>query len=166
MRFAATVGDAVEMIEVVGGDGRFRVTIGEQVWDVDARLSPPGRWSLLIDGASYLATVGDEEGAFVVEVLEETYGIRVEEATRHAVRTRGAAAGGDGEQVVKAPMPGQVTHVAVRPGDIVAAGDPLLVIEAMKMQNEFKARAGGTVTDVRVSAGQAVNPGDILLIIK
>jgi len=166
VRFAATVGDAVEMIEVVGGDGRFRVTIGEQVWDVDARLSPPGRWSLLIDGASYLATVGDEEGAFVVEVLEETYGIRVEEATRHAVRTRGAAAGGDGEQVVKAPMPGQVTHVAVRPGDLVAAGDPLLVIEAMKMQNEFKARAGGTVTDVRVAAGQAVNPGDILLIIK
>ena len=63
-------------------------------------------------------------------------------------------------------MPGQVTHVAVRPGDIVAAGDPLLVIEAMKMQNEFKARAAGTVTDVRVSAGQTVNPGDILLIIR
>jgi len=166
VRFAAAVGDAIEMIEVVGDDGRFRVTIGAHVWDVDARLSPPGSWSLLIDGASYLATVGDEEGAFVVEVLDETYGIRVEEATRHAVRTRGAAAFGDGEHVVKAPMPGQVTHVAVRPGDIVAAGDPLLVIEAMKMQNEFKARAGGTVTDVRVSAGQAVNPGDILLIIK
>jgi biotin carboxyl carrier protein len=166
VRFAATVGDAVEMIEVVGADGRFRVTIGEHVWDVDARLSPPGSWSLLIDGASYLASVGDEEGGFVVEVLEETYGIRVEEATRHALRTRGAPAGGAGEQVLKAPMPGQVTHVAVRPGDIVAAGDPLVVIEAMKMQNEFKARAGGTVTDVRVAAGQAVNPGDILLIIK
>jgi biotin carboxyl carrier protein len=166
VRFAATLDDAVEMIEVVGGDGRFRVTIGEHGWDVDARLSPPGSWSLLIDGASYLATVADEEGAFVVEVLEETYWTRVEEATRHAVRTRGAAAGGGGEHIVKAPMPGQVTHVAVRPGDVVAAGDPLLVIEAMKMQNEFKARAGGTVTDVRVSAGQAVNPGDILLIIK
>lgn len=166
MRFAATLDDAAEMIEVAGGDGRFRVTIGDHVWDVDARLSPPGSWSLLIDGVSYLATVRDEEGAFVVEVAEETYGIRVEEATRHAVRTRGAAVGGEGEQVVKAPMPGQVTHVAVRPGDIVAAGDPLLVIEAMKMQNEFKARAAGTVTDVRVSAGQTVNPGDILLIIR
>ena len=166
MKFAVTIGDSTEMIEVSGAGGRFRVTIGEQVWDVDARLTPQGISSLLIDGASYLATVGDEEGAFVVEVLDETYGIRVEEATRHAVRTRGAAAFGDGEHVVKAPMPGQVTHVAVRPGDIVAAGDPLLVIEAMKMQNEFKARAGGTVTDVRVSAGQAVNPGDILLIIK
>lgn len=162
MRFAATVGDAVEMIEVVGGDGRFRVTIGEQVWDVDARLSPPGRWSLLIDGASYLATVGDEEGAFVVEVLEETYGIRVEEATRHAVRTRGAAAGGDGEQVVKAPMPGQVTHVAVRPGDLVAAGDPLLVIEAMKMQNEIRSPKSGKVDRLLTKEGQTVNVGEVL----
>ena len=42
MRFAATLDDAAEMIEVAGGDGRFRVTIGDHVWDVDARLSPPG----------------------------------------------------------------------------------------------------------------------------
>ena len=55
MRFAATLDDAAEMIEVAGGDGRFRVTIGDHVWDVDARLSPPGSWSLLIDGVSYLA---------------------------------------------------------------------------------------------------------------
>src|SRR5207237_5049284 len=116
VRFAAAVGDAIEMIEVVGDDGRFRVTIGAHVWDVDARLSPPGSWSLLIDGASYLATVRDEEGAFVVEVLDETYGIRVEEATRHAVRHRGKAAGVDGGQGSKAAMAWQVTHVAVRPG--------------------------------------------------
>ena len=166
MKYVATRAGTSDVVEISGGDGRYRVTLGDEVWDVDARLSPPGSWSLLIDGVSYLATVRDEEGAFVVEVAEETYGIRVEEATRHAVRTRGAAVGGEGEQVVKAPMPGQVTHVAVRRGDIVAAGDPLLVIEAMKMQNEFKARAAGTVTDVRVSAGQTVNPGDILLIIR
>jgi len=143
----------------------IRVDADGNIWTIDVaghrlmKFTPAGALLMFIGsvgGAAFL----------VVEVLDETYGIRVEEATRHAVRTRGAAAGGDGEQVVKAPMPGQVTHVAVRPGDLVAAGDPLLVIEAMKMQNEFKARAGGTVTDVRVSAGQAVNPGDILLIIK
>ncbi len=166
MRFAAAVGEAVEMIEVTGRDGRFRVTIGEQVWDVDARLFPQGICSLLIDGVSYVASVQDEQGAFVVDVLGETYGIRIEEATRYIIRTRGGAAAGHGEQVVKAPMPGKVTHVSVRPGDTVAAGDPLLVIEAMKMENEFKARAGGTVREVRVSPGQAVNPGDVLLIIE
>lgn len=165
MKLAVTVGDATEMIEVAGGDGRFRVTIGGQVLDVDARLTPQGICSLVIDGASHVADVKDEDGAFVVDVGGETYGIRVEEETRHIIRTRGGAAGHHGGQILKAPMPGRVTHVSVRPGDQVAAGDPLLVIEAMKMENEFKAAAAGTVAEVRVTVGQAVNAGDVLVVI-
>jgi biotin carboxyl carrier protein len=165
MKFAVTGGDGVETIEVRGRDGRFRVTIGERVWEVDARFPQPGICSLLIDGVSYLASVRDGEGAFVVEVRGERYEICVEEAARHIIRTRGAG-GGQAGQVVRAPMPGRITHVSVRPGDAVAAGDPLLVIEAMKMENELKARTAGTVTDVRVAAGQAVNPGEVLLIIE
>jgi biotin carboxyl carrier protein len=165
MKLAATVGDALETIEVVGRDGRFRVTIGERVWEVDARFPQPGLCSLLIDGVSYVADVRETEGAFVVEVRGERYGICVEEEARYIIRTRGSA-GSHGGQVVTAPMPGRITYVSVRAGDTVAAGDPLLVIEAMKMENEFKARTAGTVTDVRVAAGQAVNPGDVLLIIE
>jgi biotin carboxyl carrier protein len=166
VKLAVTVGDATEMIEVAGGDGRFRVTIGGQVLDVDARLTPQGICSLVIDGASHVADVKDEDGAFVVDVGGETYGIRVEEETRHIIRTRGGAAGHHVGQILKAPMPGKVTHVSVRPGDQVAAGDPLLVIEAMKMENEFKAKAAGTVKEVRVAAGQTVNPGDVLVVLE
>ena len=61
MKFAVTISDSTEMIEVSGAGGRFRVTIGEQVWDVDARLTPQGISSLLIDGSSYVADVKDEE---------------------------------------------------------------------------------------------------------
>jgi len=55
--------------------------------------------------------------------------------------------------------------VAVRPGDVVRAGDTLLVIEAMKMENEFRATVAGTVAEIRVEAGQAVNAGDVLIVI-
>ncbi len=56
-------------------------------------------------------------------------------------------------------------HVAVQPGDRVQAGDTLVVIEAMKMENELKAVAAGTIAEVRVTAGQAVNPGDVMVVV-
>ena len=165
MNFTATLGDAVEKVEVTGRDGRYRLTIGAEAWEVDARLTAQGIYSLLIDGVSYVADVTDQEGACVVDVGDETYVVRVEEETRYIIRTRGGAAAGHGGQTLVAPLPGRITHVAVKSGDPVRKGDPLLVIEAMKMENELRAGAAGTVAEVRVAPGQAVNAGDVLLVI-
>jgi biotin carboxyl carrier protein len=68
--------------------------------------------------------------------------------------------------VLKAPMPGKVTLVEVTVGQTVAPGDGLIVLEAMKMENEFKAAVAGTVKEIRAQAGQAVNPGDVLVVIE
>ena len=165
MRFIATIEGRAQPVEVTGTGGRYRLTIGDQVWEVDARLTAQGFCSLLIGGTSYVADVTDREGACVVEVRGETYVVDVEEETRHIIRTRGGGASGQGGQVLKAPMPGRITHVAVAVGDRVNPGDTLVVIEAMKMQNEFKAGAAGAVAEVRVEAGQAVNAGDVLVVI-
>ncbi len=165
MRFIASVGTETRLVEVSGGHGRFRLTMDDQVWDVDARLTERGIVSLLIEGASYDVDVGDADGRYVVEVGGERYEVGVEEESRYIIRTRGGAAEGERGQVVKAPMPGRVTHVAVAIGDTVTAGTPLLVIEAMKMENEFRASGPGTVREVRAQPGQAVNAGDILMVI-
>jgi biotin carboxyl carrier protein len=63
-------------------------------------------------------------------------------------------------------MPGKVTLIEVAVGQTVAPGDGLIVLEAMKMENEFKAKVAGTVKEIRVTAGQAVNPGDVLVVIE
>jgi biotin carboxyl carrier protein len=63
-------------------------------------------------------------------------------------------------------MPGKITHVAVRVGDRVARADTLIVIEAMKMENELKAMAPGTVREIRAEVGQAVNAGDVLVVVE
>jgi biotin carboxyl carrier protein len=93
------------------------------------------------------------------------YAIEVDEQIRHTIRTRAGGASAGGGQIVKAPMPGKVSHVAVERGQRVQPGDTLVVIEAMKMENEFKAVLAGAVVDVRVTAGQAVNPGDVLVVV-
>jgi biotin carboxyl carrier protein len=165
MKYVATVGEQSRVVEVSGADGRYAITIGDARWEVDARLTAQGIYSLLIDGVSYVADVVDRDGLCVVDVGGESYDVMVEEQTRHIIRTRGGAAGGARGRTLTAPLPGKITRVAVRPGDTVDAGDTLLVIEAMKMENEFKAGAAGTVAEVRVAPGQAVNAGDVLVVL-
>ena len=166
MKFVVTIGATTETIDVSGESGRYRLTIGSEVWEVDGRLTAQGIYSLLIGGVSYVADVRDEAGACVVDVGDERYVIRVEEETRHIIRTKRGAADGQGALTLVAPLPGRIVHVAVRPGDRVEKGDTLLVIEAMKMENELKSGAAGTVAQVRVTPGQAVNSGDVLVVIE
>jgi len=166
VKFAVTVGDATEMVEVSGEAGHYRLTMGSEVWEVDARLTAQGIYSLLIGGVSYVADVWDEGGACVVDVGTERYVIHVEEQTRYIIRTKGGAGSGPGARTLVAPLPGRIVKVDVKPGDRVEKGATLLVIEAMKMENEFRAGASGTIAEVRVEPGQAVNGGDVLIVIR
>ena len=93
VKYVVTVNDESRVVDVGGTDGRYRVAAGDDVWEVDARLTAQGVHSLLIDGVSYVADVTDRDGACVVEVGGEWYEITVEEQTRHIIRTRVGAAG-------------------------------------------------------------------------
>ena len=165
MKFEAELDGDVIPIEITGAVGRYRVALGEEVLFVDARPTGGGGWSLLLGQASTVADVTEENGSFVVHVEGEAYAIRVEEETRYIIRTRGGAAASGG-QVLKAPMPGRVVLVEVAVGQAVKSGDGLVILEAMKMENEFKACVTGTVKEIRVEVGQTVNPGDVLLVIE
>lgn len=165
MKFEAQAGGGIAPIEVTGDAGRYTVVLGGETLTVDARQTGEGIWSILLDGASHVAEVTEQDGAYAVDVGGERYAIRVEEESRYIIRTRGAS-GGERGQVLKAPMPGKVTVVVVSVGQSVAPGDGLIVLEAMKMENEFKAQVAGTVKEIRVAAGQPVNPGDVLLVIE
>ena len=163
--FVARINGRSETVEVTETDGGLRVKIGELTLDVDARQPMSGLASLLIDGASHVADVAPTEGGTLVDLDGATYLVEVEEYARHLIRTRGGASGGAVGQTIKAPLPGKVTHVAVAVGDHVERGDTVVVIEAMKMENEFRAAAPGTVTEIRVAPGQPVNAGDVLVLI-
>jgi biotin carboxyl carrier protein len=165
MKFEAELDGRVVPIEVEGGPGRYRVSLEGEALDVDARWVGEGLWSLVIGAGSIVAEITEEDGVSVVHVDGETYRIRVEEETRYLIRTRGGAAAAGG-QVLKAPMPGRVVLIEVAVGQRVQRGDGLVILEAMKMENEFRASGEGTVKEIRVQAGQAVNPGDVLMVIE
>ena len=95
--------------------------------------------------------------------------VDVESAARAALRDRArrgrAEAGHSGPTNVHAIIPGVVVSVSVAPGDAVTAGQQLLVVEAMKMQNELKAPREGTIEQVAVGAGSTIDVGDLLVVI-
>jgi biotin carboxyl carrier protein len=165
VKFQAQAGGEITPIEVTGEAGRYTVTLHGEVLTLDARQTGEGIWSILVADASHVVEVTDQDGTYAVDVAGERYAIRVEEESRYIIRTRGAG-GGERGQVLKAPMPGKVTLIEVTVGQSVAPGDGLIVLEAMKMENEFKAQVAGTVKEIRVAAGQPVNPGDVLVVIE
>ncbi len=134
---------------------------------VDCLQVDAGLYSLLIQGRSHEIDILEMEDALVVLVDGQPFRVQIQDERERRLRAgvgRGEAK--VGKRVVTAPMPGKVVKLLVRPGDAVRAGDGVIVVEAMKMENELKAPAAGTVKEIRVEEGKAVGGGDILVVIE
>jgi biotin carboxyl carrier protein len=146
-----------------GGANGLAVRVNGQPVAVDARMPSTGTGSVLLDGVSYVVDLAEDRGATHVVVDGEVFQVHLEEPGR---RSAGGAKGSDGNgQRLVAPMPGKVVAVLVAVGQRVAAGAGLVVLEAMKMENEFRATAAGVITEVHVAPGQAVDAGDLLVVV-
>jgi biotin carboxyl carrier protein len=144
-------------------DGRFRVTIDGETREVDARPIRPGTWSIMLDGASFVVDLDKRRNGIAASVGASEATLQVEDALHRrlasAASPRGAARG----ETIRAPIAGKVVKVLVAVGDTVAPGSPVIVLEAMKMENELVSERGGTVAQVAKQAGQAVDTGDLLV---
>ncbi len=144
-------------------DGRYAVTFGDQRVEVDALQLPGGGLSLLADGVSWSADFDERDEALTV--LSRGVASRFDVADERKLKLRAANAAFtlEGKQVVKAPMPGKVVKILVKAGDEVAEGQGLVVVEAMKMENELKSPKAGKVVQVLTKEGTAVENGAPLL---
>jgi biotin carboxyl carrier protein len=153
--------EAVHEVEVERGEGELRVSGPDPAWTATLRKSRAGRiWSVLAsDGSSFEASVTQEEGILRVHVGHHVFRFAPEGGPGP---NRGTTKRASGRQEIRAPMPGKVVEVLVASGDAVSAGQPVLLFEAMKMQNEIRSPHDGVVVAIAVSAGQAVEARELL----
>jgi biotin carboxyl carrier protein len=155
--------DRTVQIDGPQDDGKFRVSIDGTERVVDAKQLRPGTWSLIIDGNNFVVDLDPRRGGVAASVGASEVMLQVEDALhkrlQKAANPRGATRG----ETIRAPIAGKVVKLLVAVGDQVAAGTPVIVLEAMKMENELVAERGGAVTAIHKTAGQAVDTGDLLV---
>jgi acetyl/propionyl-CoA carboxylase alpha subunit len=174
VKFEFQVGDRLRTVEIQRRTDGFHVVVDGQVRLVDAAHVGPTSWSLLVkdpaggSSRSVEATVLPLNGnGFDVHLDGFTIPVQLKGGLGRRARDAGAHGAQDaGPQRITAPMPGKVVRVLAKAGDEVKARQGLVVVEAMKMENELRAARDGRVREVLVSEGQSVDAGTPLVIVE
>ena len=167
MQYQIEVGGRLRQVSVKRAGAGFAVTVDGQTKVVNVARVDAQTLSLILDsGASRDAVIAPDgtNGRSIVGVNGTPVPVAVGEA-RHGRRAEAGRATA-GPQRLTAPMPGKVVRVLAKTGDSVAARQPLVVVEAMKMENELRAGRTGTVAEIHAREGQSVDAGALLVVIK
>jgi biotin carboxyl carrier protein len=165
-RYRATLGKRSVDLEVDRQGDALRVTLDGAVHEIDALELPDGAISLIVDGRSFSAEYEEKGDDVAVLLKHSVFSVEVLDERRLRMRAATGKLTAEGPQVIVAPMPGKVVRVLVKAGDAVAEGQGLLVVEAMKMENELRAAKAGKVVEVAVREGMAVEGGAKLCVVE
>ncbi len=162
MKYVTSVGDTQFTIDV---NQQGEITLNGEILDADMQqMADTTMYSIIVDGKSHDVRLSQGEGVYIVQLGGQIFEVVVEdERTRRLAGLRSSSGASTGEAIIKAPMPGVVVDVLVEPGQQVAKGEIVVVLESMKMQNEFKAPRDGKVHNVRVAAGDKIDQNTVMV---
>jgi biotin carboxyl carrier protein len=161
LKYVAAVNGKTYEIEI-NQNGRVTIDGADRAVDFKALLPP--LYSLLVDNASYEALVEEREGRLHVMMLGDLYDVIVtDERERRLAAASSGFQADQGEISIRSPMPGMIVAVPVAAGQEVKSGEPLVVLESMKMENQIKAPRAGTVGHIHVSPGERVEQNRLLM---
>lgn len=165
MKYTAIINDKAYQIEIGANN---TVLIDGEAHTVDFRgIDGMSLYSLLIDNLSWEVLVERTGDEYRVLIDGELHVVDVQdERTRKLAKVEAKSAAPTGEIAIKAPMPGLVRGVNVNIGDSVAARQGIVILEAMKMENELRAPRAGVVKEIRVKPGDKVEQGQVLVVVK
>jgi biotin carboxyl carrier protein len=170
MRYEMEVGGRTRQVAVARvGDG-LAITVEGHTWHVDAVRIDAHALSLIVDTErrrSYEVAIASDPGTSQLMVRVGTTPIAVGlNGSRRWARKDDGSGSGTGPLRLVAPMPGKIVRVLVAAGQSVRARQPLVVVEAMKMENELRAGRDGTVVDIHACEGMSVDAGALLVVIQ
>ena len=151
-----------------GAEGVVSAEVDGRSYEVEIRELPRGEYLLVVGPRVYRSRVesrADSPGQFLVALPDQSYDVTVIDPRRLRSGQTDAAHDSGAAQIIS-PMPGKVVRVLVEVGAKVAAGDGIVVVEAMKMQNEMKSPKAGTVVSINAAEGTTVSAGDVLAVIE
>ena len=164
MNLSAKVGERIHEITIERRDARFCVTVDGVTYEADVRKLHGDCYTILVKGRSYEVSVEQDGDSYRVWHGAAVQVVTLTDPSRRARQESGEA--GHGPVRVVTVMPGRVVRVLVREGDKVQPGQGLVVVEAMKMENEIVSPRGGRVTAVRVEPGRPVEAGATLVVVE
>jgi len=165
MQYEILIDGKPHKLELTRDGDRWSCRVDGRDLDANALITRPDVLSIVIDGAAY--EVKRERTATDVHLWVKNSRFAVEVRDPRSLRSRKAKAGStEGPQKIAAPMPGKIVRILSPAGSAVEAGQGIIVVEAMKMQNEMKSPKSGAVKQVLVQEGATVNAGDVLAIIE
>jgi len=167
MTFIATLGEQRYKVEIEETDKSvYRVSVDGHEFLVDGKKTGRTNYSLIVDSRSFEIEVDHKGDEYRVLVDGRNYHVSLVDERR--VRAGGGPAGGglQGRQTVSVPMPGKVIAILVSEGDAVEKGQGLVIVEAMKMENEVRSPIAGAVKEIRVKQGDTVEGGTALVVVE
>jgi biotin carboxyl carrier protein len=161
VKYLTTVNGTTYEIEI---NQNGQITVNGEERTIDFLAMQPPLYSLLLDNASYEGLVEERDEQLNVMLMGDLFEVSVKD--ERAQRLAGASGGfgvDQGEISLRSPMPGLIVSVPVAEGQAVSAGDTLIVLESMKMENDIKAPRGGTIGHIHVAKGDRVEQNKVLL---
>ena len=163
------IGERIATLELIGRNNNIvKVKVDDNLYTLDMLEVENGVYSILKDGISHNLELLQKTNAkqYEVHTHNESFDIEIIDAETKYLMSRGASDDDDGGNSISSPMPGKIVKILVNVGDEVKEGTTVIIVEAMKMQSEYKVKTDRTIVDILVKEGDAIDGNQPLVIVE
>ena len=169
MSYEVNIGNRNATIELIYQEGnQLKIAVDNKVYELDLAMVEEGIYSILLNNRSYNVELVQNgvSRKYIVNTHVNTYEVEIVDAETKYMRSRERSQFGEAENRIYSPMPGKVVSIPVNVGEQVTTGQTLIIVSAMKMESEFKAKKDGVVKEILVKEGTTVDGNQTLLLLE